>query len=700
MFESIRRLFGASRDTDAEQNEGFYYHGSSQTVQKYFELSTAITRYKSDGDFAAAIAAARQTFVLLPEFVRETPDAPMLRSHAVHTAPILMAVMEDQAAIEDLQQTLQQIPELRNWLNEVDAALHALGAVRAMMKVVNDLPGVTQAAFKEQPGLSDGRLIARLATLLEKAKRVRRVRSGKSFKLFPYDRPPAPVNSPKAGIEPSSAKAISPSALASRKAVPARELDLTKVPVVRLPKAPLSWEERMAAKALGEGQPVRFKSEGEGWEFRTEEKLSADKRPDPAFREAHHTSRGTFWVDPRGKTERFPTNPAVLRVADASGATKPDRGLDFDAYRADVNASGSAILFLSRDGMLHGYTNDLELFIAGRLTDIPEFRAQAARLGISPREVKNHTRCVSISSDRSRFLVTVVDEAYCYDVASQAALWAVRVPIQDGWTRIASQRSDLVGTDVEIAQALRVMDLALPLSPEEVTQQYRKLALRFHPDRNPGDGSATARFQSLGNAYELLTGIDVRNLTLADAEVISYRKALHDVQVAVPGGGSVGISISTVTSEKGAADWIYAANFAPTGKGTYLATYSGKVIRISEDGTPKFIYDIGSVPRHIEEVDRYLYLLTDTRLYVVDGDRLTALVDVFDRGDLIIGDTGFGLMEPKSFSWFTPTGERVGRVKSKDPLRRVMSTERGLVVETRQHRVNIPGAQSWWGVLK
>jgi hypothetical protein len=699
MFESIKRILGAPRGTDPEQNEDFHYQGSSPVVQKYFELSTAITQHKSDGDFAAAIAAARQTFLLLAEFVRETPDAEMLRSHAVHTAPILMAVMEDLAAIEDLQRTLERIPELKDWLIDVPEAFEALNAVRAMMKVVNDSPGVTQAALKEQPGLSDGRLIARLATLLEKGKRVRRVRSGKSFKLFPYDRPPAPQNSPEAGIERSSTKAGEPSTFASRRAVPAHELNLANVPVVRLPKAPMSWEERAAPDASRENRPARFESEGKGWEVGSEEKLPANERPDPAFREALHTSHGTFWIDPRGKTERFPTQPSVLRVIDRSGASKPDRGLDFDVYRSDVNASGSAILFLSRDGVVHGYTSDLELVIAARLRDIPEFQVQAERLGISPRDVKNHARCVSISSDRCRLLITVVDEAYCYDVTTHTPIWAVRVPIQEGWTRVSSRRSDLVGTDEDISTALRLMELHLPLSPVEVTQQYRKLALRLHPDRNPGDASATARFQALGNAYELLTGIDVRNLSLADAEVISYQKALHEVQVAVPGGGSVGISFATVTSEKGAADWIYAANFAPTRKGAYLATYSGKVIRISEDGTPKFIYDIGSVPRHIEEVGRYLYLLTDTRLYVVDGDRLTALVDVFDRGDLIIGDTGFGLLEPKSFSWFTPTGERLGRVRSKDPLRRVMSTERGLVVETRQHRVNIPGAQSWWEAL-
>lgn len=49
-------------------------------------------------------------------------------------------------------------------------------------------------------------------------------------------------------------------------------------------------------------------------------------------------------------------------------------------------------------------------------------------------------------------------------------------------------------------------------SEEEIKKSYRKLAMQFHPDRNPGNGEAEEMFKEAAEAYEVLSDQEKRDI--------------------------------------------------------------------------------------------------------------------------------------------------------------------------------------------
>ena len=79
-----------------------------------------------------------------------------------------------------------------------------------------------------------------------------------------------------------------------------------------------------------------------------------------------------------------------------------------------------------------------------------------------------------------------------------------------------------------------ILGVSKSSSADEIKKAYRKVAMQFHPDRNPGDKSAEDKFKEAAEAYEVLSD---------DQKKAKYDKYGH--QAFAPGSGGFGSGHAT-----------------------------------------------------------------------------------------------------------------------------------------------------------
>nr|MBA2746052.1 DnaJ domain-containing protein [Flavisolibacter sp.] len=55
-----------------------------------------------------------------------------------------------------------------------------------------------------------------------------------------------------------------------------------------------------------------------------------------------------------------------------------------------------------------------------------------------------------------------------------------------------------------------ILGVTKTAAADEIKKSYRKVAMQFHPDRNPGDKTAEEKFKEAAEAYEVLSDQDKR----------------------------------------------------------------------------------------------------------------------------------------------------------------------------------------------
>ncbi len=85
-----------------------------------------------------------------------------------------------------------------------------------------------------------------------------------------------------------------------------------------------------------------------------------------------------------------------------------------------------------------------------------------------------------------------------------------------------------------------VLGVAKTATPDELKKAYRKLALKYHPDKNPGDKAAEEKFKEAAEAYDVLSDPDKR---------AKYDQWGHNMGPSGFGGGGGGFHASGMSME-------------------------------------------------------------------------------------------------------------------------------------------------------
>lgn len=640
-------------------------------------------------DYERAARLARENLRQVLTFVRSTKRSygsfDISSVPALEVGGTLLALVGDDEGLAEMRRIVTSNRALESWVDTIEQHEEDSRLFTVILEAVRQNPGCRQTDMKSLVNIEDGRRVATLIGWLEKAGKITREKQGKTYAIWPAGAVQAPAFPLKRNVH---------SHRMDRNLPRMREIDVARISYVPLPRSPLRWEEvQVRGEAAEVPEPAdHFEvRDANGWGVETIEKIPPVEKPDTAFRQLHPLHSGLLMVDDLGKAEGLGRIPAAVLHYGRSGELLAKKPLLHDIYRIEVNPMGRGLIAMSKDCVVHIYDDALECILETTLADAPEIRAVRKRFDIPDDQLKNHIRCVALSRDGSRYIFTVVDEAWCVGTDGRG-LWGVKLPIKDGWTRIA-EPGETFGTSGEIKQALSLMGMSYPFTPEDMKKRYRQLAKEWHPDLNPGDPTATERMKALTAAMQLLTGI--RENALPAYTEVQYARDMTRSEIDA-GGMKFTMTASYAVGEIHAADWIYAASFAGRSGAVFLAGYSGRVVVVTESGEPIRAYDIGSVPRRIVDTGDYLYILTDTRLYLLRDETLHTIIDTFDSGDLIVAQTGFGLLEKKRFRWFREDGTYFGSIVTKDPIRRVYAAPGGIMVETRTRRAFVRGAPEWW----
>jgi hypothetical protein len=197
---------------------------------------------------------------------------------------------------------------------------------------------------------------------------------------------------------------------------------------------------------------------------------------------------------------------------------------------------------------------------------------------------------------------------------------------------------------------------------EEIKKAFRNLILKYHPDKNPDDPSATEKTREIICAYEALTGDEAKQAFKEYENADYYYTVIDRIKIEIPGSSITGVIEFGMAGPGG--DWIYSTLLDNNAEKIYIGCYSGKVYNVLKDGRILKVYSCWDAIRQIKLRKEYLLIATDNILYVIKDDRYVTHIDI-SNSKLRWCDEGFMLFRTKGLYLYAYDGIRLCEISFK-----------------------------------
>lgn len=217
-FESMSRMQSAIANRRYARAAGFARE-NLEVIPKWIEEESynaairpakreAIDRYLGiDGE--AELESPHDTWAGLPyswvmviddEAEPDSPDDESLLPPSIpvfEQAGTILAMLGDEETLSRMADLARDTPELGKWVGHVEKHFYNLKLFKSIQAAIRYYPNCLQTDVKRLVGEKDGHRVANLISYLEKAKKIRRVREGRTYRVLPTGRRSLPSQPPR-----------------------------------------------------------------------------------------------------------------------------------------------------------------------------------------------------------------------------------------------------------------------------------------------------------------------------------------------------------------------------------------------------------------------------------------------------------------------------------------------------------------------